>query len=196
MVRGCEGGRPILSGHVSRVGNLACRARHRNPERRGRAEARAVACRRHQGPRCRLSESDRLHIVRCLSALFLPPALVTTSEPRTRSVGSGKPAAALTSREKGHGLGFHPGWAAWDLVRAGAAFPGQTGFAALIIDASAPPEQESLLYHYQNHAMQWDVSRIKGQLEALFGIGSDAVSQVCLRILPVVCESFAQESSS
>ena len=73
---------------------------------------------------------------------------------------------------------------------------GQTGFAALIIDASAPPEQESLLYHYQNHAMQWDVSRIKGQLEALFGIGSDALSQVCLRILPVVCESFAHGSSS
>lgn len=54
---------------------------------------------------------------------------------------------------------------------------GQTGFAVLIIDASAGPEEDSLMYHYQNDAMQWDVSRVRGQLEALLGITADALSQ-------------------
>ena len=54
---------------------------------------------------------------------------------------------------------------------------GRTGFAALIIDASAGEEDERLLYHYQNDAMQWDVSRVRGQLEALLSITKDAVGQ-------------------
>lgn len=54
---------------------------------------------------------------------------------------------------------------------------GQTGFAVLIIDASAGEEEESLLFQYQNEAMQWDVSRVRGQLEALLSITGDALSQ-------------------
>ena len=54
---------------------------------------------------------------------------------------------------------------------------GETGFAALIIDMSAAEDEDSLLYQYQNAALDWDVGCMKGQFEALTALARDLVSK-------------------
>eukprot|EP01048_Picozoa_sp_COSAG05_P002192 COSAG05_NODE_84_length_20716_cov_100.586312_6_plen_130_part_00 len=54
---------------------------------------------------------------------------------------------------------------------------GCVGFGALVIDKSATENQESILFQYQNEALGWDLSRMKGQLEAISAVARDLVGQ-------------------